>query len=382
MRSIRIFLVFVLAITLPACAGSDAGASAGDAAAAQNDSLGTATDDSTRETLSISSDSATAERAAVPAAAATGDAPARATSHAVHEADAAHAHRTPNELGRIPVLEYHLIGPEPSQWTVTPDALRSHLELLYERGYRPVNLRDLVDRKLDLPRGLSPVVLTFDDASPSQFRYIEQEDGTLEIDPESAVGILLEFARTHPGWENRAVFCMLPAAEAGRSFFGDKGIEGQKSEWRFRKVRFLAEQGFELCNHTLWHANLGKYEDAFVQEQIARGELAIDSVLPGYDVRSFALPLGVWPENRELAWQGSWTDPKTGRTVSYEYDVVLLVAGGPARSPHDPEFDPRRLPRFIVYAEELPKLLDRMDRDGSRYVSDGDPSTVARPEDR
>lgn len=378
MRSILNHPVLLLAITLSACAGSDGGTSAGDVAAAQNDSLPIASADSIGQALSTSADTATG----VGAVATAGDEPAGATSHAVHEADAAHAHRPPNELGRIPVLEYHLIGPEPSQWTVTPDALRSHLEMLYERGYRPVNLRDVVDRKLDLPRGLSPVVLTFDDASPSQFRYIEKDDGTLEIDPESAVGILLEFARTHAGWENRAVFCMLPAAEAGRSFFGDKGIEGQKSEWRFRKVRFLAEQGFELCNHTLWHANLGKYEDAFVQEQIARGELAIDSVLPGYDVRSFALPLGVWPENRELAWQGSWTDPKTGRTVSYEYDVVLLVAGGPARSPYDPEFDPRRLPRFIVYAEELPKLLDRMDRDGSRYVSDGDPSTVARPEDR
>ena len=65
--------------------------------------------------------------------------------------------------------------------------------------------------------------------------------------------------------------------------------------------------------------------------------------------------------------------------TSLEYDVVLLVAGGPSRSPYDPEFDARTLPRFIVYGDELPKLLDRMDRDGSRYVSDGDPNTVARP---
>lgn len=378
MRSIVASLVASALIALPACGGGDS--SPRDAAAAPL----VETDDSTRGRGSAvaTRDSVLAESGAVPdSAGRSADAPAARTSHPVHEADAAHAHRTPNELGRVPILEYHLIGPEPSQWTVTPAALRSHLELLYERGYRPVNLRDLVDGELDLPRGLSPVVLTFDDASPSQFRYVERDDGTLDIDPESAVGILLEFARTHPGWENRAVFCMLPAAEAGRSFFGDKGIEGQKSEWRFRKVRFLAEQGFELCNHTLWHANLAKYEDAFVQEQIARGELAIDSAVAGYEVRSFALPLGEWPKRRELASQGSWTDPKTGRTLSYSYDAVLLVAGGPARSPHDAEFDPLRLPRFIVYAQELPKLLDRLDREGSRYVSDGDPSRVARPED-
>ncbi|MGH7445271.1 MAG: polysaccharide deacetylase family protein, partial [Longimicrobiales bacterium] len=294
------------------------------------------------------------------------------------QADA--SERTPNELGRIPILEYHLIGEPAGQWRVPPAAFRAQLALLYARGYRPVNLRDVLDRKLDLPRGISPVVIVFDDASPSQFRYLEAADGTLTIDPTSAVGIWLDFARTHPGWQNRAVFCMLPAAEAGRSFFGDKGIEGQKSAWRFPKVRFLHEQGFELCNHTLWHANLGRYDDAFVQEQIARGELAIDSVLPDYDVRTFALPLGVWPRNRELAYRGTWTDPGSGRKVTYAYDAVLRVAGGPARSPYDPEFDARSLPRFIVYDAELEKLLDQLDRAGSRYVSDGDAGKVTRPE--
>jgi len=61
-------------------------------------------------------------------------------------------------------------------------------------------------------------------------------------------------------------------------------------------------------NHTLWHANLAKYSDAIVQEQIARGVLAIDSAVPGYKVRTFALPLGVWPKNRALASSGSWHD--------------------------------------------------------------------------
>ena len=106
---------------------------------------------------------------------------------------------------------------------------------------------------------------------------------------------------------------MLPGGAAGHAFFGEKGIEGQKSEWRFKKMRFLAEQGFELCGHTLWHANLGKYSDAVVQEQIARGTLAIDSAVPGYRVRTFALPLGVWPKNRALAVSGEWKNPHGGQ---------------------------------------------------------------------
>ena len=260
--------------------------------------------------------------------------------------------RPPNELGRIPILEYHLIGDSAGRWMRERDQFRKDLELLYERGYRPISVAELVDKKIDLPAGLSPIVFTFDDASPGQFRYVEK-NGQLEIDPGSAVGIWLDFAKQHPDWGNKAVFCMLSGAEAGRSFFGNKDIEGQKTEWRHRKVKFLADQGFELCNHTLWHAQLSKYPDAFVQQQIAQLQMAVDSAVPGYKIRTLALPLGLWPKNRELAHKGSWTDPKSKRTISYDYDAVLEVAGGPARSPHDPQFNPLSLPRVQVYVDEL-----------------------------
>lgn len=284
---------------------------------------------------------------------------------------------TPNELGRIPVLEYHLIGDKEARWERERGQFRKDLELLYARGYRPVTASEMFDKKIDLPRGLSPVVFTFDDASPGQFRYIER-NGQLEIDPGSAVGIWLDFAKQHPDWKNKAVWCMLSGAEAGRSFFGNKDIEGQKTEWRHRKVKFLADQGFELCNHTLWHAQLSKYPDAFVQEQIARLQLAVDSAVPGYKIRTFALPLGLWPKNRALAERGSWTDPKSGKTTSYQHDVVLEVSGGPNVSPHDPAFKGNSVDRVQVYVNELEKTLDYLDKNGTRYVSDGNPGTVAR----
>ncbi len=286
--------------------------------------------------------------------------------------------RVPNELGRIPVLEYHLIGDKEGRWQRSHARFREDLETLYRRGYRPVTISQILDRDLNLPTGLSPVALVFDDASPSQFRYIER-NGRLEIDPNSAVGILTEFNARHPDWTNSAVFCTLSGAEAGRSLFGDKGIEGQKSEWRFPKMRFLAERGFELCNHTLWHANLGKYDDAFVQEQIARGVMAIDSAVPGYKVRTFALPLGVWPRNRALAKKGSWRDPKSGRVVTYDFGAILEVSGGPTRSPYDPKFNPLSINRVQVYNEELERTLDALDRPGARYVSDGVSNQIARP---
>lgn len=278
--------------------------------------------------------------------------------------------RAPNEMGRIPVLEYHLIGERESRWSRNWQRFARDLELLHARGYRPITVRQLVRGEINLPAGLSPVVITFDDASPGQFRYLE-ENGTLRVDPTSAVGIWDAFAARHPEWKGRGVFCVLTAADEGHALFGEKGIQGQRSAWRLPKVRYLVEQGHEVCNHTLWHANLARMSSAVAQEQIARAQLALDSAVAGYPARTFALPLGQWPADRSILRTGSWTDPRSGRTVRYEIDAILMVAGGPARSPKDPAFDPLRIPRVQVFANELEQLLDRMDRDGSRYVSAG-----------
>ena len=276
--------------------------------------------------------------------------------------------RPANEMGRVPILEYHLIADKDSRWGRSAEHFRHDLELLYARGYRPITVAQLVDKKIEIPAGTSPVVFTFDDASPGQFRYIEK-NGQVEIDPKSGIGIWLDFHRKHPDWGNRATFCLLSGAAAGHAFFGEKGIEGQKTEWRFKKVKFLADQGFELCGHTLWHANLAKYSDAVVQEQIARGVLAIDSAVAGYKVRTLALPLGIWPKNRALASRGVWHDPKGKRDVPYAFDAILEVSGPPALSPMNGKFNPRSLPRIQMIGNDLEKALDRLDKTGERYVT-------------
>ncbi|MGH9889187.1 MAG: polysaccharide deacetylase family protein, partial [bacterium] len=189
-----------------------------------------------------------------------------------------------NATGKIPVLEYHVIGGDKnSLYTRTAASFRADLEDVYKRGYRPITIAQMLDKDFsDVPDGMSPVVFVFDDASPEQFRYLEQNGQTV-IDPTSGVGIWLDFAKTHPGWKNRATFCMLNGGASGHNFFGDgTKFQGQKKEWRHQKVKWLADQGFELCDHTLWHMKLSQYPDAAVQEQITRNMMGIDSAVPGY----------------------------------------------------------------------------------------------------
>ena len=276
----------------------------------------------------------------------------------------------PNPLGRIPVLEYHVIGGDKNTlYTRTVASYKADLEEAYKLGYRPITIAQMLDKNWrDVPPGTAPAVFVFDDASDSQFRYLEQ-NGKLVIDPTSAVGIWLDFGRTHPGWKNRAVFCMLNGGAAGHNFFGDKPqFGGQKKEWRFQKVKWLGDQGFELCSHTLWHAKLNKYPDAVVQEQIARNVMGIDSAAAGYKIRTMALPYGLWPKNRPLAWQGSWTDPKTKQSHRYKFDAVLEVAGGPTRSPYDPQFNPKSINRIEAIGNDISRYLNKLAKDGTRFV--------------
>jgi peptidoglycan/xylan/chitin deacetylase (PgdA/CDA1 family) len=276
-----------------------------------------------------------------------------------------------NHMGRIPVLEYHVIGREKNGlYTRTVASFKADLEDVYRRGYRPITIAQMLDKNFaDVPNGMSPVVFVFDDASPEQFGYVEGADGTLTIDPTTGIGIWQEFMKTHPGWKNRGTFCLLNGASAGHNFFGDSPkYLGQKKAWRFQKVKWLADQGFELCDHTVWHARLDKFSDAVVQEQIARNLLAIDSVVPGYKVRTFALPYGIWPKNRPLAWQGTWTDPKTKQAHPYKFDAVLEVSGGPARSPYDPQFDPHSIKRIEAIGDDIRKTLDGLDKTKNRFV--------------
>jgi hypothetical protein len=278
--------------------------------------------------------------------------------------------RPANLLGRIPVLEYHVIaGDKNALYTRTAASYRNDLDTAYKLGYRPITISQMLDKDFrDVPAGMSPVVVVFDDASDSQFRYVEK-DGKLVVDPTSALGIWEDFAKAHPGWKPRAVFCMLNGAQAGHNFFGDSPkYGGQKREWRFQKVKYLADQGYELCDHTVWHMKLNQYPDAAVQQQIAGNAMGIDSAVPGYKIRTMALPYGLWPKNRPLAWQGSWTDPKTGKTHDYKFDAVLEVSGGPTRSPYDPQFNPKSINRIEAIGDDIPKTLTRLDQTKTRFV--------------
>lgn len=282
----------------------------------------------------------------------------------------------PNELGEIMVLEYHRLGEPENEWRRSPENFRADLHLLYEAGYRPITVRQMVEGDIDIPRGTTPVVFTIDDSSAGQFHLLE--DGS--IDPNSMVGIWDNFQQENPGWEGGAVWCVLPAADHPSNFFGElpsREVPRAEREARIkRKLDYLVDAGHEICNHTLFHARLDRApSDEKAQEWIGRGEDSIRVYLPDYRIVTLALPLGMWPKTRSLAWEGSYNGKP------YRYQAVLEVTGGPSDSPFDTNFDPLSIKRVIVTPNALGRNLARYEQNPhKRYVSDGEREVITVPE--
>ena len=273
---------------------------------------------------------------------------------------------TPNELGRVMILEYHKIDYPEERWTRTPENFRHDLETLYAKGYRLINLGDLLDRKIQIPAGTTPVVLTFDDSSPGQFRYIEA-NGSVRIDPKSAIGVLEAFIAEKPDFGRGGTFYVLPGASKPNRLFNQPEYEG-------KKLQYLASHGYEIGNHTLWHANLGKYPEATVRAQVAEAQVWIQRHVPDYKTRTLALPHGVYPPDV------SWVLHGSAKGTTYNHDAVLMVAGGPAPSPFSRAFDPVRLPRIQAVERDLAYWLNYFDKNPhERFVSDGDANSVTVP---
>ncbi len=271
-----------------------------------------------------------------------------------------------NELGAVMILEYHRIAEE-GRWSRTPDNFRADLEYLYEQGYRCISLKDLVTNNIRVEAGYTPVVFTFDDSDPSQFRYIE-ENGQLIIDPKCAVGIMEQFSKEHPDFNMTATFYVLP------TLFGQE-------EYAEKKLRYLAEHGYDIGNHTVNHVSLGEVDQARALEELAGNIRLVQKYLPGYEQASIALPNGSEPKDYSLFTYGDYDG------IRINFLASLLVGANPAPAPCDRNFDPMRLPRiqaldpsldtgdsglyaWIQYFADNPERL---------YVSDGDPDTVTIP---
>ncbi|MFF0775356.1 polysaccharide deacetylase family protein [Nonomuraea wenchangensis] len=267
-----------------------------------------------------------------------------------------------NELGQIPVLMFHRIVEKPgSTDDRSPAQFRADLERLIKEDYVPITAAEMVAGKIDIPAGKHPVVLTFDDSSPSQLTL--NEVGVPQKD--TAVAILKEVAAKHPGFRPVATMYIT------RDMFGKTVREEQA-----QTLQWLKDNGFDLGNHTRDHLNLRGRSQKEVEEQIGTIGKLITS-LSGVKPTTIALPYGNQPKNKNWALHGP----------GYHHDGAFLAGYTPSAAPFSKAFEPAGIPRIKVMEKKgdcsqfcSEAWLDWFNKNPDmRYVSDGDPRTVAYP---
>jgi hypothetical protein len=269
-----------------------------------------------------------------------------------------------NELGTILVLEYHLIGSPAGDETRSPDEFRDDIELLESEGFYPINVRDLATGNIEVPAGKSPVVITFDDSSPGQFRILDDET----IDPDCAVGIL-EKAVRDGDWASRASFYVLLDVRP------DDHILFGQPDYAERKLRNLVGWGYEVGGHTVTHLDMSQASPEQISEELATSNRTLEDLIgDDYKVVTLSVPFGKYPEQVSLLESGSWND------VVYSYAAAVGPSNGPAPSPFSTAFDAMHIPRMSVQGDALRVAIQAYKDDPStRYVSDGDPAAVSMP---
>lgn len=274
----------------------------------------------------------------------------------------------PNELGIVMVLEYHLIGYPEDRWRRTPENFRKDLQMLYDNDFYPVSVHAIASGELNVPAGKTPFALTFDDSSAGQFRYIEK-NGELVIDPNCALGIMEDFKKKHKDFPITATFYVLPAIKPTLRLFAQPEYKKQKLEW-------LQKNGYEIGNHTWYHAQLSKLSDAEAQKHLAMFVKEIREFLPDYEVKSLALPLGMHAKNRALEEAGEFEG------VKYKHESVMLVGSATSVSPYSKKFNRLGIQRVQAgeHTENPENFMKSQIKHNTRFVSDGDPKTISAPE--
>lgn len=241
--------------------------------------------------------------------------------------------RPGNPQGEVLIVEYHRIAKEEARWDRSVARFKSDLGRLYKLGFRPVKFGDFLTSKMNLPKGASPVIFTFDDSDPSQFRILD--DGT--IDPNCAVGIWKEFAEKHPDFPIRATFYVLPPTPWGQK----QHLEA--------KLKMLKEWDCELGSHTMTHRSLAKLSSAEVKKEFADSIRLVNDL--GFECATLALPFGIAPKEEKLIHEAGFRG-------------ALLVGANPSPNTFASKFNRLRIPRIQAIEGDygITYWLDRVEK--------------------
>ena len=204
--------------------------------------------------------------------------------------------------GNVNILMYHSIAKVPGPVAIAPETFRMQLDMLAERGFRGVALREYISSP-DTPaaRGRM-VVLTFDDG------YLDFVDIAV------------------PEIESRRWTCTVFVSSqlVGADDGWDPNGAGQRRLIDWRQCEEVAQRGIEVGGHGVTHADLTQLPDEDARREIANCKRAIEEGAR-CRVTSFAAPYGR-------------TTPAIRQTIASLYDCAVgtrMARASAASDRHD-----------------------------------------------
>ena len=284
-----------------------------------------------------------------------------------------------NELGRVPIMMYHgIVNTTENKYTGgnvdkdgynrTSGAFLQDLEFYYQNGYRMIRLEDYINGVVDVELGYSPIIITFDDGNANNFQVIKKkEDGTLEFDPNSALGILDSIKKKYPDFNVTA------------TFFLNGGLCNQP-DYNEDIMNYLIENGYDIGNHTISHVDFTKIGTDKTREEVGKLYQKLDNVIKDKYVHIVALPFGS-PYKKS---HSNYPFILEGEYEGYQYhtDAALRVGWEPEISPFHKEFDKTFLKRVRAYDNNGKEFDIKMTfnlLEKKRFISDGNKDLITIP---
>lgn len=249
-------------------------------------------------------------------------------------------------LSSIPILMYHGISDQEGRYNVSPEIFRQHLQKLCDLGFVTAKLEDVILNKENI-KNKKIVILRFDDSRKNQFNYIKDHKGSWVINPECAVGIILDFYKKNPKFGKHAIFFVIPKEEFHQRRLTKK------------KMKFLLSQGMEIGNHTYYHDNLKNAQVEDVDRNFGQAMAYWEDML-GADadkIKILSTPYGVTPDDslaRERLRNFQWKN-KTYKPIG------ILLAGKDNNKlcpiPNCKEFDCFAIPSLEVTNKNFDSIV-------------------------
>jgi len=170
----------------------------------------------------------------------------------------------------VPILTFHKVDTD-FEWGVTritPGQFRRILEFLKKNGYHSISLEQLIDCTFPLPE--KPVILTFDDAYDSIYRYAASL--MLEHGFTGTIFVISEFVDRWNDW--------------------DVNMGGKKfKHLSWSRLAELKKLGFEIESHGMTHADMTQIDDGRLFQELSNSRREIENHV-GHQVQFISFPFG------------------------------------------------------------------------------------------